>query len=95
MHELNELKEMLCAELKEYGSKGELTAGSLDTIDKLAHAIKNLNKVIEGYDEEYSGYSERYDGYSGRYDDRHAYARRRDAMGRYSRREGHRDDMMR
>lgn len=61
MHEIMKLKEMLMKELEEFGSKGELTAGSLETIDKLAHAVKNLCKVIEAYeDEEYSergGYS--------------------------------------
>lgn len=55
MHEIMKLKEMLMKELEEFGSKGELTAGSLETIDKLAHAVKNLCKVIEAYeDEEYS-----------------------------------------
>ena len=72
MHELYELKDRLCDELKEFGSK-EMSAGSLDTIDKLAHAIKNLDKIID------------HDDYSGDYmpmRDR-SYARRRDAMGRY------------
>jgi len=56
MHELYELKEMLCKELEEYGKKGELTTGSLDVVDKLAHTIKNLQKIIEKYEEEeYSG----------------------------------------
>lgn len=55
MHEIMKLKEMLMKELEEYGSKGELTAGSLETVDKLAHAVKNLCKIIEAYeDEEYS-----------------------------------------
>ena len=82
MHELYELKEMLCEELKEYGRKGSVSRSDLDTIDTLAHAAKNVAKLIDG-DE---------DGYSGRYVprewDRHegrSYARRRDAMGRYSR----------
>ena len=60
MQELYELKEMLCDELKKYGGKGELTAGSLDIVDKLAHATKNLDKVIMAYEED--GYSEN-DGY--------------------------------
>lgn len=83
MNELYELKEMLCKELEEMGSKGELTAGTLDTVDKLAHALKNLDKVIENYDGEYSG-----DDMS--YRDGRSYARgrgrnaRRDSMGRYS-----------
>lgn len=56
MHELYELKEKLCNELKEYGDK-ELSAGSLSTIDSLTHTIKNLEKIIENYEkEEYSGY---------------------------------------
>ena len=55
MHEIIKLKEMLCKELEEYGSKGELTSGTLEVVDKLAHAVKNLDKIIESYeDEEYS-----------------------------------------
>ena len=83
MHELYELKEMLCKELEEIGGKGELSAGNLATVDTLAHALKNLDKIIETKEDE--GYSGRYmDGYGG-----HVYARgrtnvRRDSMGRYS-----------
>ena len=85
MHELYELKDMLCKELEEMGGKGELTGGSLSTIDTLAHALKNVNKIIEDKEDE--------DGYSGRYYDgsyNRSYARgrtnaRRDSMGRYSR----------
>lgn len=84
MHELYELKEKLCDELKEYGDK-DLSAGSLDVVDKLAHTIKNLDKIIEEYEES--------NGYSGRMYSREnrggrSYARgngRRDARGRYSR----------
>ena len=72
MDELYKLKDMLCKELEEYGKKGELTAGSLEIIDKLAHAIKNLHKIIEAYEEdegEYSGRGGSY-GYDYRsYDD--------------------------
>lgn len=56
MDNLYELKEMLCKELEEYGEK-ELTAGSLDVIDKLAHAVKNLHKIIEAYEEEEGSYA--------------------------------------
>ena len=88
MHELLKLKEMLCDELKEYGEKGDLTAGTLDVVDKLSHAIKNLDKIIEAYDDgEYSGrMMPRY-----YYDDGRSYNRnersyaRRDSRGRYSR----------
>ncbi len=86
MRELYELREMLCDGLKKYGGKGELTAGSLDIVDKLAHAAKNLDKVIEA--DEGEGYSGRY--YYGDHNYRGgsyrgSYARRRDSMGRYSR----------
>lgn len=89
MKELYELKERLCDELKDY-SKKELSPGSLDVVDKLAHTVKNLYKIIDYHkDEEYNG------GYSGHYpgehmmnDGRHSYRGRgasRDP-GRYSNR---------
>ena len=54
MHELYELKDKLMKELEGYGSQG-VTAGNLEVVDKLAHAIKNLCKIIEAAeDEEYS-----------------------------------------
>ena len=54
MHELYELKERLMKELNQYSSE-ELSAGSLEVIDKLTHAIKNICKIIEAAeDEEYS-----------------------------------------
>ena len=79
MKELYELKEMLLDKLKEYSKKGDLTSGSLDVVDKLSHATKNICKIIEEY-EEGSGYSRRQPMY---YDD-YSYARRRDSMGRYA-----------
>ena len=82
MKELYELKERLIDELKDYG-KRDLSGSSLDMIDKLAHATKNLCKIIEDSDEGSSGYYPRtgriYDGRSFR----NSY--RRDSMGRYSR----------
>ena len=54
MHELYELKEKLMKELNEYASQ-EMSAGSLEVIDKLSHAIKNICKIIEAAEmEEYS-----------------------------------------
>lgn len=98
MHELYELKETLCDELKEYSRKGKMSAGDLEVVDKLTHTIKNLDKIIEKYEEE--GYSEERRGGSyrgGSYEDggrtyrvEGSYARgrgrnaRRDSMGRYS-----------
>lgn len=70
MHNLYKLKDMLCAELEEYGQKGELTGGSLDVVDKLAHAIKNLDKIIEAYEMEEGGSFDgggSYDGGGGSY----------------------------
>lgn len=55
MQELYELKEKLMNELTEYAKKKDMSAGSLDVIDKMAHALKNLDKVIEKSEEE--GYS--------------------------------------
>ena len=82
MHELHELKEMLCEELKEYGRKGSVSRSDLEIIDALAHAAKNVEKLIEADEEsEYSGrYMPRYYAGGGR-----SYARKRDGMGRYSR----------
>ena len=87
MHTYYDAKDMLKKELDNIVSTGELTAGSLETIDKLLHAIKNACKIIMY--EEYSG-----DGYSYADSDMdmstYAYARgrgrgaKRDSMGRYS-----------
>ena len=86
MHELYELKDKLCNELKKYSDK-EVTKESLEVIDTLAHATKNLDKIIEGYDEEES-YGYNYDGYSrgnrGSYGRGRGRNARRDNMGRYS-----------
>lgn len=57
MHDIYKLKDMLCEELEEYGRKNELTPASLEVIDKLAHSLKNVEKVIENYETEESGYS--------------------------------------
>lgn len=45
--EMNKLFEKLCDELCEAG-KQELTQDSLKTIDTMAHAAKNVLKVMEG-----------------------------------------------
>lgn len=61
MHDLYELKEKLCKELKKYNDK-ELTKESLDVVDKLSHAAKNIDKLIDKYEEEDEGSS--YAGYN-------------------------------
>ena len=74
MKELYDLKERLVDELKDYG-KTELTSANLEKIDKLAHAAKNVCKIIDDSE-----------GYSGRYDDgMRGRSYKRDGMGRYSR----------
>lgn len=105
MHKLYELKEMLCDELKNYGGKDEIDEKGLEIVDKLAHAIKNIDKIIESYEEEeYSMGGGSYESYArggGRggsyasYRGGSSYARgrgrnaRRDSMGRYSREGGY------
>ena len=89
MHKLETLKDMLCRELEEYGERDNLDVGGLDVVDKLAHAIKNIDKIIAAEDEQYSGrrYARAYD--RGRYDyddgrSMRSRGRKRDSMGRYS-----------
>ena len=93
---LYELKEKLIKELGRYSEK-ELTSTSLEFVDKLAHAVKNVGKLIEMCEEGEEEYSSR--SYRS-YDDGgvepgrampnyRSYARGRrsaprDSMGRYS-----------
>lgn len=84
-------KDMLKHELQDIVKKGELSAGSLETVDKLLSSIVHACKIIM-----YEEYAE--DGYSYADGDRdmseYSYARgdgrgrgsnaRRDSMGRYS-----------
>lgn len=96
MHELIKLKDMLCEELEKYGAKGELSSGSLEVVDKLAHAVKSLCVIIDMCDdEEYSqsngmrySYDHGTNGNGMRYGRSYARGRgtnaRRDSMERYS-----------
>jgi len=61
MHEMMELKEMLCDELEKITKQGKISAGILDTVDKLTHSIKSIETIM-AMDE--AGYSNRmsYDG---------------------------------
>ena len=54
---MHKIKEMLMKELKELEKKGELSAGSLDVINKLTDSIKNIDRI-----EMYEQYAE--DDYS-------------------------------
>ena len=68
MKELYELKDMLLDKLKEYSKKGDLTSGTLDVVDKLSHAAKNVCKIIDDMENEgnYSRGYPYYDDYSSR-----------------------------
>lgn len=96
-----ELRDMLCDELDKVAEQGELTAGSLELVDKLTHSIKSIDTILameEAYGDDYSRDDGRMydDGHSynrgrGGYNRGNSYARgrrgnvRRDGMGRYSR----------
>lgn len=79
MHAMEELRGMLCEELEKITHQGELSAGSLEAVDKLTHSIKSIDTITAMED---AGYSNDW------YDNGNSYARgrRRDSMGRYSRR---------
>lgn len=95
MHYMEDLKDLLCAELEDYAEKGKksgkMSMGDLDSIHKLTDTVKNILKIDmlegeSGYSEDgaYMGegriYGTSYDGY-----DRGAsYARGR---GRYAKRD--------
>ena len=82
MEYYHDLKKMLCKELENVANQKELSAGDLETVDKLTHSIKSLLTIIAMEENGYSGarrrdsmgryadmdYSNRYydDGYSGR-----------------------------
>lgn len=76
---MKELEDMLCEELDKIAKKGELSAGSLDTVQKLTHSLKSL-KTIEAMED--SGYSGMYYPMRGSYDESYAM---RGRNGRYTR----------
>lgn len=69
---LEQIKEMLCDELDHIADQGKLTAGTLDTVDKLTHSIKSVETILAMKESGYSGdpypryhYTDgRYRGYS-------------------------------
>lgn len=73
MHKVYKVKQMLCDELEEFGSREKIDAASLDVIDKLAHAIKNIDKILDHEEMKEDGYSNGYpmrgNSYGGRYDE--------------------------
>lgn len=83
MHALEELRNMLMEELEKCSNKGELSTGSLEVIDKLAHAVKSIDTIMamEGYSENSGEYMDRGGNYGARGRGRNA---QRDSRGRYA-----------
>ena len=94
--DLHEMCETLSSELADMNEKiksagGKMSAGDLEAVDKLTHAIKSIKSTVAMMEDEgYSGYypmgggsynggSYRGGSYRGR-----SYATRRDSRGRYS-----------
>lgn len=93
MHELIELKENLCEELKEYSGKESYSSTDIEKIDDLTDIVKNLGKIIKDYEkDDYSNMGYANGGGSYGYSRNNSYARgrganaRRDSRGRYSNR---------
>ena len=61
MHYMEDLKDLLCAELEDYAEKGkrsgELSKADVEVIDTVLNSVKNIYK-IDKYKEEIDGYSE-------------------------------------
>ena len=72
MHKTEQLREILVKELDDYSEKGKMDVGALDVVDKLAHAIKNLDKIIEK-ESGYSGDRYRHDAQNMPYMNRSGY----------------------
>lgn len=98
MRYIEDLKRNLCEELEKYGQKENLSVSDLERVDTLAHAVKNLDKILMCED---GGYSQSGDWYAmGKYgrnepDYHHGgdsyRGRSRDSMGRYSRNDAKND----
>ena len=97
LSELQDMCETLSREIKKANEKirdagGKLSAGDLEYVDKLTHALKSVKATVKMMEEEEEGYSGRYPYMGGVYNgsDSGTYARgrnrnaRRDSMGRYS-----------
>lgn len=96
LKDLHETCETLSRELGEANEKikragGKMSSGDLEYLDRLTHAIKSVKTTIammEAEDGGESGYYMPGRSYGGRSYGGDSYARRRDSMGRYSRRGG-------
>lgn len=88
MKHLHEIKQKLVKELDEIAERGELSAGSLDTLHKLTDTIKNIDKIEmlegEGSSHGYRGSYNDGGSYGSYAEDGYSQARRRDSRGRYT-----------
>lgn len=78
MHKLESLRDTLCEELEKVARKEEISTNDLEIIDKLAHSIKNIDKILNEGSHRYSYGDRSYD---------YSYARRGrdgDGDGRYN-----------
>lgn len=94
MRYIEDLKHTLCEELERYGQKDNLSTSDLERVDTLAHAVKNLDKILMCEDGEYSQSGDWYalGKYGDGYRDGTSYrSRKRDSMGRYSRNDAKHD----
>lgn len=84
---LNKIKEMLCDELDNIAKRGELSPGSLETVDKLTHSLKSVVTIMamEDYDEGGASYDGADGGAMGGVSGRRGRSR---TTGRYVSREG-------
>ena len=78
MQSLYKIKDMLHKELDGYSDK-ELTAASLDVVDKLTHALKSVDTIIAMNESGWDRGSARNSGARGKYR-----TDRRDGMDRYA-----------
>ncbi len=87
MYALEDLKELLCKELDEIAEKKELSAGDLETVQKLTSSIKNIHKIEMLEDGGYSRDGEWEADMRGTYGRGNSYARRGShyVRGHYSR----------
>lgn len=105
MYVLDDMCELLEDELKEIARKGDITPTELDRVYKSVDVIKDI-KTIEAMENSRYSYDGSYDGMSNDYsnarrgrdgdgDGRYSERRGRDAMGRYTSRDGSYDNYSR
>lgn len=85
MHKLEELKDKLIEELEAYSENGKYSKDDVEAIKYMASAVDHICNIMDDGDYSNAMYGTRYNsnGYANR---GYSRARRRDSMGRYSRR---------